>query len=296
MFRLRPALNSTPATGVVSEGPPAKSIPRLLHQTYRSRELPAELANNVSRLTALNPGWQHCFYTDSDIVTFLAEHYGKRVLDYYTRIESRYGAARADLFRYLLMYKFGGVYLDIKSTLTKPLDAVLGPDDSYVLSQWSDRYPGSGRHPGLENIPGGEFQQWHIVASPGHPYLKAVIDNVLQNIDYYNPCWHGVGKWGVINLTGPIAYTLAIHPILHLHSHRVADFEHDLGFTYTVFDKPESWSNNSHKAMFRWHYSDLHSSIVKLGISKAILVVAIKAIRGPWRLMKKCLASFSKYS
>jgi mannosyltransferase OCH1-like enzyme len=289
MFNLRPQLNRAPTASIVPVVPMGATIPRLLHQTYPTKDLPASLADNFRRLTALNPGWQHQLFAHDDIVVFIEKHYGPRILQYYDRIDSKYGAARADLFRYLLMYQIGGVYLDIKSSLTRPLDEVLSSSDSYVLSQWSDRYPGSGRHAGLEHIPGGEFQQWHIVCVPGHPYLKAVIDNVLRNIDCYNPCWHSAGKWGVINLTGPIAYTRAIYPILQRHAHRIADFERDLGFIYTIFDEPTKWKNNTHKTMFKWHYADMTHSIIRLRVFKLLYVKLIYTARVPWRITKRAL-------
>lgn len=265
------------------------AIPRILHQIYIGRDLPPVLAENVRRIRELNPAWHHQLFADVDIVRFIERHYGRRTLQYYERIDAKYGAARADLFRYLLIYKLGGIYLDIKSAFTRPLDAVLNDDDKFVLSQWSDRYPGSGRHSTLAHIPGGEFQQWHIISVAGHPYLKAVIENVLRNIDCYNPCWHGAGKWGVINLTGPIAYTLSIYPILQYWPHRVVDFERDLGFVYTIFDEPANWANNSHKSVFKFHYADQTHSIIRLKILKMIFVVAITTMRVPWRALKHAL-------
>ena len=105
------------------------------------------------------------------------------------------------MFRYLLLYKVGGVYLDIKSTATRPLDAVLLPQDQFLLSEWNndnDGYDVWGKHYELRGFGGREFQQWYIAASPGHPFLRSVIDNVLANIDTYIPGLHGTGKPGVL--------------------------------------------------------------------------------------------------
>ena len=46
---------------------------------------------------------------------YIRREYGESILSCYLRIDPVYGAARADLFRYLLLYRTGGVYLDIKS-------------------------------------------------------------------------------------------------------------------------------------------------------------------------------------
>ena len=102
------------------------AIPRILHQTYHAADLPEPLRKNVEQLKQANPGWEYRFYDDAAIERFIAGTYGQRILGYYRRINPEYGAARADLFRYLLIYAVGGVYLDIKSRATQPLDVLLG--------------------------------------------------------------------------------------------------------------------------------------------------------------------------
>jgi mannosyltransferase OCH1-like enzyme len=183
--KLVPTLNRAPATGIVDPVPLGLSIPRIIHQTFYERDLPAELAANVAHLKAVNPGWEYRFYDDADIVAFIERHYSAAVAAQFHRIDPKYGAARADVFRYLLMYKMGGVYLDIKSLATRPLDDVLRPDDQFILSGWNNDLQSWGSHYELRDIPTGEFQQWHIVCAPGHPYLKAVLENVMANIGLY---------------------------------------------------------------------------------------------------------------
>jgi mannosyltransferase OCH1-like enzyme len=258
---LIPRLNRPPQRSIVSEIPGGAAIPRIIHQTFYDRTLPPELQASTEALRARNPGWEYRFYDDADIADFIATAYGERMLACFDRIDARYGATRADLFRYLLMYKVGGVYLDIKSSATLPLDSVLRPDDRYLLSNWSDTEDPSatwGRHYDLESVPGGEFQQWYIACAPGHPYMKAVIDTVLANIERYDPSLHGVAKNGALRTAGPIPYTLAIHRILDQHPHRRADSRTELGFEYNVY------RNQSHQTTFRAHYSTQTASIVRL--------------------------------
>jgi mannosyltransferase OCH1-like enzyme len=247
--KLVPTLNRTPANSLVDTVPFGQSIPRIIHQTFYERELPAQLAANVAHLKAANPDWEYRFYDDADIVGFIEQHYSAAVAERFHRISPKYGAARADVFRYLLMYKVGGVYLDIKSLATRPLNDVLRPDDRFILSGWNDDMQSWGSHYELRDIPTGEFQQWHIVCAPGHPYLKAVLENVMANIDRYIPSQHGVGKNGVLRVTGPIAYTRAIHAVLEQFPHRVADSSLELGFEYNVY------RNQSHETAFKSHYS-----------------------------------------
>lgn len=226
----------------------------------------------------MNPEWEYRFYDDEDIVDFIKSNYDFRIINYFNRIDPIYGAAKADLFRYLLIYKCGGVYLDIKGSLKKPLSEVLKENDRYLLSGWRDKekyqFDGWGVHSDVIKFTYEEYQQWHIVAAPGHPFLKAVIENVLRNIDNYDPGLHGVGKPGVLKVTGPVAYTLAIAPLLHLHKHRFVYSKSDMGFEYSIFS-----ASDGHNALFKAHYSDLSDSIIKINGTKKISVLIFKLLK-----------------
>jgi inositol phosphorylceramide mannosyltransferase catalytic subunit len=264
----------TPPSDIVPVFAAGTAIPKVIHQTYPDahRNLPSILEQNVRKITALNPGWEHRLYDDNDIASFIDSTYGARVLDYYNRLNEKYGAARADLFRYLLLYRHGGVYLDIKASLERPLDSVLHPDDVYLLSRWRNRkgeqYEGWGIHSRLRQIGRQEFQQWHIIAAPGHPFLRAVIQRVLHNIDSYSPAWDDTGRSGVLGLTGPIAYTLAITPLLDQYPHRLVSSHDELGLVYSIFT---SAVYEAHKSVFKYHYTDLTEPVVKVSGARKLL-------------------------
>lgn len=234
-------------------------VPRVIHQTYPTLDLPEDLAANVAQMQALNPGWQHELYDDAAIHRFIAAEYGEAVLATYDRLDPVYGAARADLFRYLLLYRHGGVYLDIKSAALEPLDRVLRDDDRYILSQWQQKGERAawGDHAELAGVPGGEYQQWHIIAAPGHPFLRAVIQAVLANIEAYRPWRDGVAQGAVLRVTGPIAYTRAIYPIREAWPHRLVQGEASLGLRYSFV------ADYAHHRLFRKHYTQVETPLVR---------------------------------
>jgi len=238
--RFLPKLNQPPSSYALPAVEQGEFIPKIIHQTYFSQTVPEEIQANIAKLKSINPGWDYRFYTDQDILDFIGSNYDARVLEYFNRINPAYGAAKADLFRYLVVYRCGGAYLDIKSSTSIALDTVLVSDDRYLLSYWENRpgqeFEGFGMHPELDAAT-GEFQQWHVIAAPGHPFLKAVIEAVLSNIDRYLPSLHGAGQHGVVRVTGPVAYTMAILPLLSLHEHRIVVSESDLGLQYSIYKK-----------------------------------------------------------
>jgi hypothetical protein len=237
-------------------------IPRIIHQTFGTRDLPAALQGNVEELRASNPGWDYRLYDDAAIEAFLLEYFDPAVHRLYQRIDPRYGAARADLFRYLAIYKLGGVYIDIKSRFLRPIDDVLRGDEAFVLSQWSNgpgqKYEGFGLKPEVAHIAGGEFQQWHVIAAPRHPFLHAVLLAVFDGIERYVPWRHGTGKVGVIRLTGPIVYTLTIAPLVGLHPHRRIANESVMSLDYSIAP------GDTHKALFKAHYTLSEVPVVTL--------------------------------
>jgi mannosyltransferase OCH1-like enzyme len=250
-------------------------IPRIIHQTFRYKELKPEFLANIAEMKELNPGWDYRYYDDDAVRDYISLNYGSKFLEYLDALNLKYGAARADLFRYLLMYKEGGVYLDIKSRMSRPLNDVLQSSDRFLISQWKNNW-GIG-YKELRHIPGGEYQQWFIIAAPGHPYLKSVIDAVVRNIASYNPLRHSVGRSAVFRITGPIAYTLAIVDIKDQHSHRMVDSELDLGLYYTFYPKYE------HQAALEGHYSQVYETLVprNAGSSAAAAMCRmVKRLRG----------------
>lgn len=183
-------------------------------------------------------------YRDDDVQDYIREFYGPAMLKIYLSINRADGAARADLFRYLLIYREGGVYLDIKSFTPTPLARIIRADDEYLLRHWKT----ANYSRALRNAY-GEFQQWFIIARPRHAFLKAVIERVARKIQRYKAHPGNVGKLGVLRTTGSIAYSEAILPILAKHKHRLLRSGKDEELSYV-----NSNIFGDHRQLFTRHY------------------------------------------
>lgn len=262
------------------------TIPKIVHQTYHTKQLPPEIEANIKRMQSENPDWVFKLYDDEDIAQYISTHY-PQLKSIYDSMNPSYGAARADFFRYLVMYKEGGVYLDIKSGLSKTLDQITNDIDHYALSNWPRSYPKimQGMYDQIPN-PMGEYQQWHIITVKGHPYLAQVINNVCQNMVNYNPFFHDVGAWGVFNVTGPIAYSVAIYSILNQYPHSYYNDHLELGLEYISISVTDKFAG--HHAVFKKkHYTKLKKPIVSVSLpisvgynlTRPVLPVAIPFIK-----------------
>jgi len=266
-------------------------IPHTIHVTFASKPLPEALAQNVQSMQELNPDRVVRVYDNEDIEKYISGNFDPGILDTYLKIDPSYGPARADLFRYLLIYNEGGCYLDIKSAMSRSLSSVLRPEDRFLLSQWrngpGEKSDSFGIWEDLAGIPGGEYQQWHIVSVRGHPFLRAVLLRVLDNIASYRPESVGVGKYGVLRTTGPIAYTLAIDAIRARHQHRFVCAEEDLGLLYSIC--ADRGRDSEHARFFPIHYSQLAHPVVTLKLRRRIAWKMYLLSRWAFRHLKSAM-------
>lgn len=227
--------------------PLGTSIPKHIWRIFIAQrpDVPVpELAQQTeANLRSLNPDYEITMADNAFVEHFIRENYGELIWQYYLRIDPNYGAARADFFRYLLLYKEGGVYIDLKMSFTRPLDETIRPDDKLLLSHW-DNLPGEphegwGYPPGLESIARGEYIMGLIPVAAGHPFMREVILAVMYNIDVYNPHVNHVGFEGTLTFAGPAPYTLVAERMKsegrlseERGDWREISFVHDFGLQY----------------------------------------------------------------
>ncbi|MEN0584421.1 MULTISPECIES: glycosyltransferase [unclassified Kosakonia] len=266
------------------------TIPHKIHQVYTRgmAALPAEVHASIDSLRQLNPDWEYYFYDEKKMLAYLHEHYGQEILALYEKINPQYGAARADFFRYLLMYREGGVYLDIKSSCTVPFSEVIPPDCEILLCNWDNKPQGCdnnmGKHEELAFLKNGEYQQWNIIVAPASPYIKAVIDEVVERLKRYKPWRYGVGMRGVLNTTGPIPFTLGIEKVRKCERFRQRENHRDVGLVYRNVSKKVIKQFNAS------HYSKLRTPVVTLTGADHFYYLLWRAFVFPfWRLKKNTI-------
>jgi len=87
-------------------------IPCNIYQTWSTKELPEKMKLRVEELKQNNPNFKHYLFDDNDCRKFIKNNFDREVLDTYDNLLP--GAYKADLWRYCVLYKNGGIYLDIK--------------------------------------------------------------------------------------------------------------------------------------------------------------------------------------
>jgi mannosyltransferase OCH1-like enzyme len=147
-------------------------IPKVIHQTWKTRDIPERLAGWHRSFHDRNPGWTVRLWTDEDNRAFLEQHYGwfLEIYDSY-----RYPIMRADVIRPFLLYHFGGFYADLDVECVRSLDLLCegSVDQSLVQSAPAS---GVGLVLGQETrIMSGPIIGNAVMGSrAGHPFWKAV--------------------------------------------------------------------------------------------------------------------------
>ena len=175
-------------------------ISKIIYRTHKDREIIRNFQEEF-KITSKNcPGYKTEFYTNEECNEFIKNNFSERIYNAYTNISDDYGACKADLFRYLIVYLKGGIYLDIKSVIVKNIDSILEkyPDKMLVHHPWIIPYVNafSSSFP-----PWGEYNQWCIVSPKGHPLLKKMIEKIVYNIEIETKREEKILKGGLDVLT-----------------------------------------------------------------------------------------------
>jgi len=87
-------------------------IPLKIFQTWYTKDLPPRMKQCVESVKQMNPEFEHYLFDDNDCRNFIKDNFDTNVLEAYDKLIP--GAYKADLWRYCVLYKYGGIYMDIK--------------------------------------------------------------------------------------------------------------------------------------------------------------------------------------
>lgn len=200
-------------------------IPNTVFQTWKTPLLPSLQARGMRRFRNANPDYSFSFYDDAAMSTYMETHYaGHPILPVFRDL--RIPAARADVWRYCILYREGGVYCDIDSALGVPLRQVIHDDMSELISfesnLWRDSFdpayadsgvfmsaPPPAAQAKLEH-PDHLVLNWLLCFEKGHPVLGEAIGLIVRHFPFFQGKQFASVWKAVIHCTGPLALTQAV--------------------------------------------------------------------------------------
>ncbi len=141
-------------------------IPLNIFQTWNTDKLPHKMYNNIKLLQEQNPEFNYYLYTDEMCHEFIKNNFSSDVLTAFDKLKP--GAYKADLWRLCILYKFGGIYLDIKYSCVTNFKLLSLTNKNYFVR---DRL--------IENEYG--IYNALICSTPNNPILIQCINKIVEN-------------------------------------------------------------------------------------------------------------------
>ena len=155
-----------------------RTIPRILHQTAKSCDLPHSARNWHARCESkLGSSWQHALWTDEDNMRLM-----ERQFPAFWGMYQRYNMdiKRADAARYFILYLYGGIYMDTDFTCLRDLTPLLEASaGDVVLGIRGKNISGrTGPRSTINFSASFEVPNAFMAAPPGHPFIAFVIGHL----------------------------------------------------------------------------------------------------------------------
>lgn len=176
--------NPTPESNI-------SDIPFNIFQTWHTKQLPKHMAKCVESLKLDNPEFTYYLFDDNDCLSFLRDNFEPEVLHAYQSLKP--GAYKADLWRYCVLYKYGGVYIDIKYHCVNGFTFMDLMDDEYFVC---DNYDA------LKQL---AVYNAFMICKPGNEILKKCIIKCVDNV---NQKYYGNNP---LEVTGPLLMIQFFH-------------------------------------------------------------------------------------
>lgn len=164
-------------------------IPRIIHQTWKTAEVPDKWKKSPEEWQRLHPDWEYRLWTDADNRAYIAEKYPEFLA---TFDAMPYPIMRADAIRYFIMKDFGGIYADLDIVPIVNIESYF-KDDAEVY---------------LVNTPNmmSFFTNCFMASKPGAAFWDVCIEEMTKP----PPSWAMTKHFHVLAVTGPIMVTRAV--------------------------------------------------------------------------------------
>lgn len=184
------------ATPLVRSTAP-KQIPRIVWLTNYTNKVTLSIYVNYLFNRLMAPTFEFRFCGDEDCDRFVRENCSSKIHDAYSRL--RIGAAKADLWRVLVLIVNGGIYMDIDATLSWSPESFLSVDQRELFIRAKD----------------GRLTNYFLASAPSNKTLKDISSKILENITADSIA-------SVYDMTGPtVVDTIAGMAPVEIEAHEV---------------------------------------------------------------------------
>lgn len=139
--------------------------PKLIHQIWVGSPVPDGFDAYRRSWARHHPGWDIHLWTDGNLPKLANQRLYDAAADYVP--PENIGQFRADIARYELLWRFGGVYVDIDFEALKPIDRLLDGVDCFAAWEIQDRWIANG----------------FMGCVPKHPFVGRLIGELPASVE-----------------------------------------------------------------------------------------------------------------
>ena len=147
-------------------------IPRNIFQTWSTKNISSNFKTLSETWCIKNPNYAYFLYDDDDCEQFIKKYFEIKVYNSYRRLIP--GAFKADLWRYCILYIYGGIYVDMDTICLNPIDKFLNEDIEFMTPIDLN----NGINTGTHNL----FNAF-IASIPKHPILLDCIYRIVYHVE-----------------------------------------------------------------------------------------------------------------
>ncbi|EGW30509.1 mannosyltransferase [Spathaspora passalidarum NRRL Y-27907] len=209
---------------------PSQPIPKTILQMWKvpldHEEFPKEFKQYIQTWRDKSPEYDYHMRTNAEIDVMIEELYKDipQILHAYNILPEI--MLKCDFSIYLLLFAYGGTYVDLDAVLLKPMNDWISSQKSYlskpldlgiIVGVESDRTFLSEKYHG----PRVQINTWTISAKKGHPMLAELISNITEytlwreETGTLNTILEANEVFHIINWTGPGKFTHMVYKALN---------------------------------------------------------------------------------
>ncbi|KAJ3127040.1 membrane-bound alpha-1,6- mannosyltransferase Initiation-specific [Physocladia obscura] len=206
--------------------PPSPNIPHAILQTYKTSHIDEwkkeEGKNNRTSWFLSwgqqNPNYTHIVLDDLAAIEFMTAEFTRRIANAYIKLPLK--VERADMLRYAMALKWGGIYTDSDTFCHRPIDKWVGEykNASFIVavevSLLAIFFKDSSAK--FERFRYTQLVQWTFAAAQNHPILRNLLIQLTRSIEL-TPSFHLPQAVVVEKLSGPQFFTSVIETYLKAH-------------------------------------------------------------------------------
>ena len=192
-----------------------QKIPPIVYQTWVNDLFGKTHASEIEKFRNLNPELSFKLYNSEKSNQYMKDYWGNHPI-YNIYCLLKFGPAKADIFRYCILYERGGYYFDISKGCDFPLTK-LHPSSSTALISFEMNDCVVLPNKNIVNWfahPTKYILQWGFGFEKEHLILKSVIDNICAYSDIFKDKIFENPKNAILMFTGPGMFTKSLRDII----------------------------------------------------------------------------------